>query len=462
MEIPATNQEKGGLLLWLREIPQILIDKFINTGRVGKKLAKDDPRRVAHSIKVGLAITLVSLFYYYEFYNEGFGESAMWAVLTVVVVFEYSVGMLGVGARQLASLSGEKAEPIFIGLFVFLIGATITFFRFFPKMKARYDYGLMVSILTFSLVTVSGYHSDKVLETAKTRTFTILIGWCLALSVSILICPVWAGDDLHNLAANNIEKLGNFLQEFGGEYFKSSKDGISAEKKAYMEGFKSVLTSKSNEDSLINFARWEPPRYRRFGYNHPWKHYRQIGSLSRQCACRIEALNGYLHAKIQSPPEVKGKIEVVCTEMSSETSKALKELSVAIKTMTRASSSAKSHIENAKLVARGLNSRLRTGLWNDTNLTELIPALTVTSLLADVVSCTEKLAESVEELASLSNFDNIQMDAKTVSDPKPRPKLVEAGREGPHFIIRIEGSPPKFPTYKDPASLELPHHLGVE
>lgn len=56
------------------------------------KLAKDDPRRIVHSLKVGLAITLVSLFYYFEPLYDGLGASAMWAILTVVVVFEFSVG----------------------------------------------------------------------------------------------------------------------------------------------------------------------------------------------------------------------------------------------------------------------------------------------------------------------------------------------------------------------------------
>ena len=45
-----------------------------------------------HSLKVGLALTLVSLFYYFKPLYDGFGFSTMWAVLTVVVVFEFSKG----------------------------------------------------------------------------------------------------------------------------------------------------------------------------------------------------------------------------------------------------------------------------------------------------------------------------------------------------------------------------------
>lgn len=57
-----------------------------------KKLGEDDPRRIVHSLKVGLAVSLVSLFYNFDFVYDDFGSSAMWAVLTVVVVFEFSVG----------------------------------------------------------------------------------------------------------------------------------------------------------------------------------------------------------------------------------------------------------------------------------------------------------------------------------------------------------------------------------
>lgn len=57
-----------------------------------KKLGKDDPRRIIHSFKMGLALTLVSIFYYFKPLYEGFGLAAMWAILTVVVVFEFTVG----------------------------------------------------------------------------------------------------------------------------------------------------------------------------------------------------------------------------------------------------------------------------------------------------------------------------------------------------------------------------------
>ncbi len=59
------------------------------TWRVGR----DDPRRVIHAFKVGLALTLVSLLYLLEPLFEGIGQSAIWAVMTVVVVLEFTAGL---------------------------------------------------------------------------------------------------------------------------------------------------------------------------------------------------------------------------------------------------------------------------------------------------------------------------------------------------------------------------------
>lgn len=46
-----------------------------------------------------------------------------------------------------------------------------------------------------------------------------------------------------------------------------------------------------------NFARWEPG-HGRFQFRHPWKQYLKAGTLTRQCAYRIEALHGRLNADL--------------------------------------------------------------------------------------------------------------------------------------------------------------------
>jgi uncharacterized membrane protein YccC len=79
-------------------------------------------------------------------------------------------------------------------------------------MKARYDYGLMIFILTFCMLSISSYREDEVLEMVHQRLTTIIIGCFIAIVICICICPVWIGVNLHNLEATNMEKLGNFLE----------------------------------------------------------------------------------------------------------------------------------------------------------------------------------------------------------------------------------------------------------
>ncbi|CAN0847535.1 Aluminum-activated malate transporter 8 [Linum grandiflorum] len=316
MEIDSasTHHETTGLFhhCW-----SMVKNKVISVSKGAVKIGKDDPRRIMHSLKVGLSLTLVSLLYYIRPLYDGFGVAGMWAVLTVVVISEFTVGgtlskglnrgfatlfagALGVGAQHLAALSGHKGEPILLGILVFLLASTSTFMRFFPRIKARYDYGVLIFILTFALVSVSGYRVDEILTLAEQRLVTIIIGGATCMVVSICICPVWAGQDLHNLVSSNIEKLGCYLEGFAAEYFQSPEDGeiAAAAVKPFPQVYKSVLTSKSTEDTLANLARWEP-RHGQFRLKHPWKQYLKTAAAARQCAYQIESLNGYIHSGLQ-------------------------------------------------------------------------------------------------------------------------------------------------------------------
>ncbi|CAI9774532.1 unnamed protein product [Fraxinus pennsylvanica] len=133
----------------------------------GKKLGIEDQRRIIHSLKVGLATTLASLFYYFNPMYQGFGVNAMWAVITVVVVFEFSERRLDEAHQALEH-----------------IASAATFVRFYPKLKTSYDYGFLVFILTLCLICVSGYRDDEVLE--------VCLGF---ISTLCLICGSWDRDD---------------------------------------------------------------------------------------------------------------------------------------------------------------------------------------------------------------------------------------------------------------------------
>lgn len=89
------------------------------------KLGKDDPRRVTHSIKVGLSLTLVSLVYLLEPVYKAHGviikeinENILWAVMTVVVVLEFTAGKLILHADHAQICSCESL--------MLIAGSTIT------------------------------------------------------------------------------------------------------------------------------------------------------------------------------------------------------------------------------------------------------------------------------------------------------------------------------------------------
>ena len=93
-----------------------------------------------------------------------------------------------------------------------IAAAGLTYMRFLPQIKARYDYGFLVFILTFCLVSVSSYRDEDLLDIAKKRVITILAGVLITVLVCIFVYPIWGGGDLHKLVSKNIEKLGNFIE----------------------------------------------------------------------------------------------------------------------------------------------------------------------------------------------------------------------------------------------------------
>lgn len=58
------------------------------------EFAKEDINRVTFSLKVGLAVLLVSLLILIQAPYQVFGTTIVWAILTVAIMFEYTVGML--------------------------------------------------------------------------------------------------------------------------------------------------------------------------------------------------------------------------------------------------------------------------------------------------------------------------------------------------------------------------------
>ncbi|XP_073002619.1 aluminum-activated malate transporter 12-like [Typha latifolia] len=401
------------------------------------KMAKEDRRRVVHALKVGLALTLVSFFYVLEPLFNGIGENAMWAVMTVVVVLEFTAGATlckglnrGFGTLCAGSLafliefvaegSSRVFHAFFIGTSVFIIGFAATYLRFFPYIKKNYDYGVMIFLLTFNLITVSSFRQQNVLPLARDRLYTIAIGCGICLCMSLLILPNWSGEDLHNSTVSKLEALARSVEVCVNEYFEDKNKNEKAtdektSKDLIYEGYKAVLESKSKDETLAHFASWEP-RHSRHCYMYPWQQYVKLGAILRHFGYTAVALHGCLESEIQTPLSVRSLFRDPCIQVAGELSKVLAELANSIRNHQRCSPEVLSdHLHEAlKNLNMAIKSQPRLFLSKNARATTNVhmewrpdkyksSGITLPSVKTDISSLLERRNKRVAELSRESN-----------------------------------------------------------
>ncbi|XP_023746453.1 aluminum-activated malate transporter 10 [Lactuca sativa] len=428
-----------------------------------REIAATEPKKVIHCVKVGIALSLVSLLYYMRPLYDGVGGNAMWAVMTVVVALEYSVGAtiaksfnrvgatflagsIGLGVHWMANQCGHQLEPLVLQLSIFIVASVATFSRFIPSVKARFDYGAMIFILTFSFVSMSGYRVDKLLDLARNRVSTIAIGTSLCILTSMFFYPVWAGKDLHDLIYQNLEKLADSLDGCVTDYF----NGESFDRK--LEGYKCVLNSKATEVAKANFARWEPA-HGPFKYGHPWKQYLKIGASMRTCAYCIETLRGYISSEVsgmQVPELLKDHMKEICMTLSSSSSKVLRELAITMESMRKSTKTdilvheMNFAVETFQNVLKDLSNQAvvlvpttttttTTTVSNEENsrnckpepelvpIMKIFPMATMASLLIEIAERVEGIVVQVEEMAAQAQFDNFVVINNTKKNKGTKP-----------------------------------------
>ncbi|XVF32596.1 hypothetical protein REPUB_Repub17cG0095900 [Reevesia pubescens] len=386
------------------------------------KSNKHGMREVIHSVKVGVALVLVSLLYLLNpLYNQ-VGENAMWAIMTVVVIFEFFAGAtlskglnrgigtvlgggLGCLAAAFAQVVGGVGKAIVVGIAVFIFGAAATYTRQVPNIKKKYDYGAIIFILTFNLVVVSGLRAERVLKLARERLSTIVMGFAICIFISLLVFPIWASDELHDSLVSRFEDLARSLEGFSKEYFENANEKEIKSGANFSSNCKSVLHSKTKDESLVNFARWEP-WHGKFGFSYPWPKYLKIGEDLRDLATTILPLKACLRSHTQSSEALRQSVKEPCEAIVASLAWTLRELGESIRKMRKCRSE-EMVVPELKSVRLELSHILTAStLGTNSENTDGLGLASFVYSLMEMVEKMEELAKEVEELGELGGFHN--------------------------------------------------------
>ncbi|GLT71523.1 hypothetical protein SLA2020_435350 [Shorea laevis] len=398
------------IISYLREKKKVKFSLPPIVSSLREKIGKHDLRKVIHSIKVGTALVLVSLLYLLDPLFGQVGANAMWAIMTVVVIFEFFAGatlskglnrgigtILGGGLGCLAAALAQQVGGIGNAI---VVAAGATYARMIPRIKKRYDYGALIFILTFNLVVVSGIRAEKVMILARERLSTIAMGFIICIFISLLVFPIWASDELHDSMASKFEDLAHSIEGCLEEYF-----GFMNEKEnqptANFSSCKSILNSKAKDESLANFAKWEP-WHGKFGLSYPWGKYLQIGERLREIAATILSLKGSLQSPRQPATTLRQSFKEPCEAVGALLAPILRELGESVLKMRRCHAEA-SIVPKLNSMRVELNSVMSPSKLKPIGNGGLAVATFVFTLM-EMVEKVEELAKEVEELGELADF----------------------------------------------------------
>ncbi|CAN1766038.1 Aluminum-activated malate transporter 13 [Linum perenne] len=383
-------------------------------GGVGMKVV----RKWVHSAKVGVAVVVVSLLYFLDpLYKEVGDDNAIWAIMTVVVIFEFHAGatvskgvnriigtVLGGGFGCLVATTGQKLGGI--GNSIIVAGGG-TYYRQIHSKKL-FDYGANIFILTFSLVAVSGLRIENVIEIARERLLMILLGFMTCVLTSLFFFPIWASDELHCSLCSRFHQLATSLEGCVEEYFRVDESSSSEKMQpAVDECFKrceAVLLAKSKDDSLVNSARWEP-WHGKFGLSYPWERYKQTGHLLNDVASSILSLKLCLKSPRQVINSNRDSIREPCEAAAASLVWTLGEMGDSIRRMRRCDieTSIVPELKSARLeLSRVVTTPFKRGSGGSD--AEALGMASFVFGLTEMVEVLEELAKQVEELGQTAGF----------------------------------------------------------
>lgn len=107
-------------------------------------------------------------------------------------------------------------EKYLIFICTFLGGAIPTMFKFRRPFRDRWNYAVVMSMITFHLLILT--QSDEKKKLPMLRLGLIAIGFVIASLVNLLVLPVFAGNNINDLLADNFDRAGNVVEKCVLEY----------------------------------------------------------------------------------------------------------------------------------------------------------------------------------------------------------------------------------------------------
>ncbi|TYJ05704.1 hypothetical protein E1A91_A12G181800v1 [Gossypium mustelinum] len=300
--------------------------EFNDFARKALEMGRSDPRKVLFAVKMGLALSLTSLLIFWKGSYQDFAQYSIWAILTVIVMFEFSIGA--------TFIKGFNR-----GLGTLCAGILAFCFAELSVVAGKFE-----EVVIVISIFLTGNRTREYSQAVLTRLVLIAAGAGVTLVVNICIFPIWAGESLHKLVVKNFKDLATSLEGCVNGYLKCVEyERIPSKILTYQAAddplyncYRSVVQSTSEEDTLLGFATWEPP-HGPYRHNYPWENFVKVSGAVKHCAFTVMALHGCILSEIQAPADRRHVFSNELQKVGSEGGKVLRELGSKLEKMEKLS-----------------------------------------------------------------------------------------------------------------------------